>query len=333
MKFNIIILLVLSVFFQSCKEEINISNSINHLKKFSKIKEQIFDLDTLSFSEINGENGTRIYFIKNDFEVKKGAKVKVILKEYFDFKDLVYSNINTVTNKGELLESSGVIYLRFQSNNKKINLKKNKFIQIKLPKEQLKESQIFYAKIDSLNQFEWEKNKLEYTKINRKLNVGGGITIEKEYLVPLDSVSFYNEKWKKEITDYQNSIDIINKRNNYVSRLLSGNFEFVNFDTFIKSGVRSIDFEVEIEGKSIEQLTFYVLYKNRKSFVSLFKTIDNLNFKKIPFIENETSLLVIGNKDGKLLSDIIVIKENSKEKLKIHLKKYDKTQIEILLKR
>ena len=337
MKFSITLLILFSLLFQNCKKEKIILNPKNELEKFSKVKEQVFNLDTLSFSEIKGKKGTLIYFNKNDFNTKKESKVKVILKEYFSLEDLVFNNINTITNKGELLESSGVIYLRFETNNKKINLKKNKFIIVKLPKEQLKESEIFYAKVDSLNQFKWKKDELKYTKVIKNENVGGGITIEREYLIPSDSVSYYNKKWKKENEEYQDKvrrqIEMNEEMNIYASRLLSGNFEFINCDTFIRNGVKTIDFKAELIGESIEQLTFYILYKNRKSFVSLFGTIDNLNFKKIPFIENETSLLVIGNKNGELLSDLIEIKANSKELLKIDLKKVDNNQIESLLKK
>lgn len=336
MKFNITLLILLSILFQNCEKEKIILNPKNELEKFSKVKEQTFDLDTLSFSEIKGKNGTLIYFNKNDFNVEKESKVKVILKEYFELKDLIFNNINTITDKNELLESSGVIYLEFQSNGKKINIKKNKFIEIKLPKEQLKESLVFYAKIDNFKQVKWKKENIEYTKIINKVNFGGGITLEREYIFPSDSLSFYNEKWKKEMEDYQDYINRINKMNNYATRLISDKYNkmsLINFDTFIKSGIKLIDFQVDFKDKSIEQLTFYVLYKNRKAFVSLYKTIDDLNFNKIPFIENETSLLVIGKKNEKLLFDIINLKQNSTEKFKIHWKKYDENQIEILLKK
>jgi len=336
MKLKIIILLIFTIVIQSCKKDKIILQPKNELKRFSKVKEQIFDLDTINFSEIKGKNGTLIYFNKNDFNIDKKSKVKVILKEYFEFNELVFNNINTVTDKNELLESSGVIYLEFQSDGKKINLKKNKFIEIKLPKEQLKESQLFYAKVDSLKPVKWKKDDPKYKRIIRVLNVGGGITIEREYIIPSDSLSFYNKKWKKEMLDYQNRISELTKMENYAIRLLSDKYNtmsLINFDTFIKSGVKLIDFQIESNNKSVEQLSFYIIYKNRKSFVSLYKTKDNLNFNKIPFIENETSLLVIGNENGNLLFDIIEIKENINKKLIFNLKKYDKKQVQNLLKR
>ena len=331
MKFSITLLILFSLLFQNCKKEKIILNPKNELEKFSTIKEQIFDLDTLSFSEIKGKEGTLIYFNKSDFNIKKESKVKVILREYFSLEDLVFNNINTITNKGELLESSGVIYLSFETKNKRIYPKKNKFIIVKLPKEQLKESEIFYAKIDSLNQFKWEKDKLNYSTIINKINVGGGITVHQEYLIPSDSISYYNEKWKKENEEYQNRIAKINEMNNYTSRLLSGKFEFINFDSFIESNIKRIDLKAELIGESAEQLTFYILYKNRKSFVSLYKSNDNLNFKQIPVIEDETSMLVIGNKNGDLLFDLIKI--NSKKNIKINLKKTERTEIENILKK
>jgi hypothetical protein len=333
MKFSITLLIFFSLLFQNCKKEKIILNPKNELKKFSTVKEQIFDLDTLSFSEIKGKNGTLIYFNKSDFNIKKESKVKVILREYFSLEDLVFNNINTITDKRELLESSGVIYLSFETENKKIYPKKNKFIIVKLPKEQLKESEIFYAKIDSLSQFKWQKDKLNYSTIINKRNVGGGITVRQEYLIPSDSISYYNEKWKKENEEYQNRIAEINKMNDYASRLLSGKYQFVNFDSFIESNIKRIDLEAELIGESTEQLTFYILYKNRNSFVSIYKSIDNLSFKQIPIIENETSILVIGNKNGKLLSDLINIEINSKENIKINLKKTERTEIENILKK
>ena len=333
MKFSITLLILFNLLFQNCKKDKIILNPKNELEKFSKVKEQVFDLDTLSFSEIKGKNGTLIYFNKSDFNIKKESKVKVILKEYFNFEDLVFNNINTITDKGELLESSGVIYLSFETENKKIYPKKNKFIIVKLPKEQLKESEIFYAKIDSLSQFKWQKDKLKYSKVINKRNVGGGIINHQEYLIPSDSISYYNEKWKKENEEYQNRIAKINKINDYASRLLSGKYEFINFDSFIKSKIELININAELIGEPIQQLTFYILYKNRKSFVSLYRFNNNLNFEQIPIIENETSMLVIGSKNGELLYDLIDIKINSKKNVKINLKRIERTEIEKIFKK
>ena len=333
MKLSISLLIVFSLLFQNCKKEKVILNPKNELEKFSTVKKQVYNLDTLSFSKIKGEKGTLIYFNRSDFNINKNSKVKVILKEYFSFEDLVFNNINTITEKGKLLESSGVIYLSFESGNEKIYPKKNKFIIVKLPKKQLKESEIFYAKPDSLNQFKWEKDKLNYSTIINKKDAGGGITIYREYLIPSDSISYYNEKWRKENEEYQNRINEINEMNNYGSRLLSGKYEFINFDSFIENKIERIDINAELIGDSIEQLTFYILYKNRKSFMSLYKTNNDLNFEQIPIIENETSMLVIGSKNGELLYDLIDIKINSKENIRINLKRIERNEIEKILKK
>jgi len=337
MKHKIFIILLL-ILFQNCKNDEIIIQPKNELQKFSKVKEQIYDLDTLSFSEIKGKKGTIIFFNRNDFNVNKNSKVKVILKEYYDFKELIYNNINTVTLDNKLLESSGVIYLKFISEGKKIKLKKNKFIEIKIPNKNLEENKLFYAKMDTIKPIKWLEDRTKFKKVTL-FNPDYGIYLE--FLIPVDSLDVYNKILEKEMLEYKQNIENIEKAEkleNYASFLITQKYNemnLMNFDKFIKSKINLISFDIELKNKSIKELYVYVIYKNRKSFISYSMEINNDKFKfiDIPYINNQTDLLIIGSKNGKLLYNIIEIKEKPDKIFKVRLKKYNKDRVENLIKR
>lgn len=326
MRLKFVIITVLIITFQSCIEDKIILSPKNTLKEFSKVKEQIFDIGSSEFEEIKGKKGTILYFNKNDFEIEKDADVRIILKEYFTLEELIYNNIRTITGNGELLESSGVIYLRIESNGKKINLKKNKFIIAKFPKEQIENMEIFYAETDSLNQFLWKKDSIKYTTIIRSENRGGGVTIDTEYIVPSDSIDFYNQKIDKEIEEYQNKIKEYNQTIGSISTAFNDNYEFINIDKLVVEDLVEIDIEFELSIQEIEFLTIYFFYENKNSFISHYLIDNDLSFEKMPIIKNQTSVFIVGQKNRNFYMDNFEIDEKS-SKYKINLKRVKKEKI------
>ena len=135
---NILIVFSLVLLTIGCqKDEKEIFIPKNYLEEFQTEKIQIFDLDTLSSKEIKGKNGTIINFNRSDFEVNTNELVTLELLELYDFKEILYRNLSTITTDNELLETNGVLYISFKSNNEEIKLKENKVLMVYPPKESL----------------------------------------------------------------------------------------------------------------------------------------------------------------------------------------------------
>ena len=62
-------------------------------KLYFQTKAQIIDLDTIDYKEIIGKHGTKIFFYRELFDVKDGDKIELELIELYDFKEVLYRNI------------------------------------------------------------------------------------------------------------------------------------------------------------------------------------------------------------------------------------------------
>ena len=301
MRKNVFIAFCLIFILQGCaKENIKIISK-NELQKFSKVELQTFELDTLDYLEIEGEHGTIIYYNRSDLEIGENEKVNLELKELYSFEELLFNNINTVTENGELLESSGVLFLNFTSNNRNIELKENSFVLVKLPKSMAEDDDIFSAKIDSLNQFKWIKE--EYRSLAIFTERRGRITID--ILVPYDSLEIYEERQKKSLKKQETS----QVAHTDVRNLFSAKLSWTNIDKLLKE-VPKISFKIDLKNNDIDNFTFYSLYENYNSFYSEYSTSDKLTFNNIPYIKNSTWIVVIGNVGDKIYASKVKLNES-----------------------
>jgi hypothetical protein len=297
----------------SCLDENNINPS-EELKSLSNTKTQKIDLDTLKNKTIAGIKGTKIEFERNKFEVENGEKISLILKEFYEFKELFFNNINTITADNELLESSGVIYISFESNGKKLKLKEKEFLKVSFPNLKLNKNTLFSAKTDSLNQFEWTelKEKTAITENARILkNVGGGITIEE---IAIDTVGYNLGEFNK--------IDSLN------NSVFLRKFDWINIDKLTEVD-ENISFQVEIENNDFGILTSYVIYQNRNSFVSNYHSNEELKLSNIPIIKNQTFLIVLGYKNNLFFASKTQLK--NEKKIVMKLKEIDRKELEKLI--
>jgi hypothetical protein len=309
-----LLIIILTTILFSCSKENNI-NPTEELKNLSGSKIQKFDLDTLKSKIITGIKGTEIEFKRNKFEVENGEKITLILKEIYEFKELFFNNINTITSENELLESSGVIYLSFESKGKKLKLKENEFIKVKFPNSKLNENTLFSAKIDSLNQFEWtklEEKKAITDTIKFTRDFGGGITIEQTLI---DTVGYNLGEFHK--------IDSLNN-----SVFLKA-FNWINIDKLTETN-ENISLKVEIENNDFGILTTYVIYQNRKSFISNYHFNKELKLSNVPIIKNQTFLIVLGYKNNQFFASKTQIE--NKNKVILELKKINIKELEKLIK-
>lgn len=316
MRNKLFLLIILTLTITGCKKEIMSLNPTIELKKYSNVENQNFNLDTISSSVIKGENGTIIHYKRKDFNLSENEKVTLILKEFYSFEDLFFNNINTVTDKSELLESSGVLFVSFMSGDKKIELKENSYLKIEIPEERLNNNDLFSAKIDTLGQFEWTKLSDEHKPIIEEVSVveqRGEITLT---VGVMDTIGYYSGEYYK--------LDSVK------NTFLTSKLDWINIDKII-SNISNLSFELNLKNNDIEVLHSYIVYQNYNSFISRFGKKDSLFFKNIPFIKDSTSIIVVGFKNNQLFADKVELTE--KKNINMDLKETTEEELKKMIKK
>ena len=142
------------------EQEINTS-----LVSFPKKKFQYFTINSSKDATITGREGTKITFKSNSFNVPKNSSITIRLKEYYKMSDIAFSNLTTETTDGKLLETGGMIYVDALANNKKVDLKKNIFFDIKFPFDKKKKDMILFDGETKNKNVVWKKSKEEEIEI------------------------------------------------------------------------------------------------------------------------------------------------------------------------
>ncbi len=143
-------------------------------------------------------------------------------------------------------------------------------------------------------------------------------------IIPRDSLEFYYQDIPETIpgqieSDFFNITGAI-----YLNR-----FKWINLD-YITSPERLVDFELIPANDDLENLNIYFTYSEINSFVSDFRTIDNLVFEKIP-IKNQTSLIIIGKSNERFFVDKINLSELNDDKVKINFRETSLEEIRKLV--
>ncbi len=188
-------ILLFSIAILSCqKEKTSLpieENSIAISSQLKTNKLQTFEFVLKNDTLISGKEGTSIWITKDLFENYTNGKITFELKEFYSKEDMILNGLSTVTDKDELLESSGMFYINFKEGDKQLKIKKGKSYDVTIPNKPLSESNIYYNDNDSIFRWELSKNKL-YTEIS-------DIVRNLEY--------FKSGKWK-----YENIPDKFKKR-------------------------------------------------------------------------------------------------------------------------
>lgn len=320
MKQAFLLFFVLLVFqFTACKEEPLVFKAINHLERFSTIKEQKFQLDTTSFSVIEGQNGTVIWFERDALDINSNERITMVLKEFYDFEELILNNINTITQNGQLLESSGVIYLDFMSEGSSVPLKEGKRIGIRFPDNRLNGNNLYTASVDSLNQFKWNEEEI-YVGI---MQYDEEYAIDLLKIIPQDSLEYFTGIIPEMIPGQSDTIFLGNNGSIYINQL-----KWINIDQVILPD-RKISFEL-VTSDNLENINVYFLYKNLNSFISEYRTIDSLMFNEIP-IKDTTHLVAISRLDDKFFADKIYLSEITEKSIKLNFKEVDSIELQKIL--
>ncbi len=333
MKNRILLYFLVSISIFSCKKDTAEFRPTNPFENVIVIGKQFFDLDTLINKKIIGKNGTKIYYNREDFDINKNDKVTLELKEYYNRLELISDNLNTVTNKNELLESNGVIYLNLKVGDKKIKLKKDKKLRIEFAQKFRRGDRIFNGALDSLNQITWIDDKEAYitflvldSVVTRQY---GGVETMKNKIISIDSLDYYSQLNLNIKSDATSELDDFNWWD-YPSILID-NLGWINVDKILKPDAR-ISYELNINQSDIDNVATYLIYQDLNSFISDYRQPNNLKFTDIP-LKNETSLVVIAKRRKDIFANRILLNKNITGKLEIELKKIDSTDLEKLLKK
>ncbi|MRX64773.1 hypothetical protein [Maribacter luteus] len=298
-------------FLMSCiTEKESKNNFFNPFKTSTKLEIQFFDLDTIGSKEIIGEKGTRIYFVRENFDIDSTDKITMELKEFYSISDLLKNNIRTVTKDNELLESSGVIYLNFKSNGEDLKLRDSSTIRVRFPIDFSNKDKIFTGQMDSISQMSWSETEAYFMvlRFDKKYQIYVG------YDVTLDSLPYYQELWRKEDSIYKKTIGSLNKIDDNIGTSISlTNLGWINVDRFIeKPTVIDLDMTNALE---VDGIVIYVIYENFNSFTSFYPSdTKSIIQTEIPILEN-TSIIAVGIKDEQLYAQKIPIKDDIEMKL------------------
>lgn len=188
-------ILLCSVLIFSCQKEKTTQeleeNSIAISSQLKTEKLQTIEFFLKNDTLISGKEGTEIWITKDLFENYTNGKITFELKEFYSKEDMILNGLSTVTNKDELLESSGMFYINFKEGDKQLKIRKGKSYDVTIPNKPLADSNIYYNDNDSIFSWELSENKIhtEISDIVRNL----------EY--------FKSGKWK-----YENIPDKFKKR-------------------------------------------------------------------------------------------------------------------------
>jgi TonB family protein len=130
-----------------------------------KKKYQYFNINASKDETITGAEGTKITFKANSFNVPENSVLKIRLKEYYKMSDIAFSNLTTETADGQLLETGGMLYIDALANNKKVDLKKDTFFDVKFPFDQKKNDMMLFDGKTKGKNIVWEESETKNTDV------------------------------------------------------------------------------------------------------------------------------------------------------------------------
>ena len=356
-------ILLCSVVIFSCQKEKTTQeldkNSISISSQLKTDKLQTFEFVLKKDTLISGKEGTMVWITKDLFENYTNGKITFELKEFYSKEDMILNGLSTVTDKDELLESSGMFYINFKEEGKQLKIKKGKSYDVTIPNKPLAESNIYYNDNDSIFRWELSKNQI-YTEIsdivkNLKYSLSGKwkydnipdkfkkrVILDSLYIVKrrdsLQYLKILNEDNIKKVealieenSDWDTALEErnlskeekIERKNFYDSQNQIYSF------TSDKLGWINIDkilaYEVEKEIKfrntnhELKYFSLNLVYQNNQSI---------LNYNLNPFeihsshikIAGKINVVIYANSGNKIMFDSFYIDKNSKSEFDLNFK-------------
>ena len=130
-----------------------------------ELRKQMFNLDTVNLKILKGENGTEIYYVREDFELGNNENITLVLIEN--------------------VKSTRLIYINIVGDKQKIRLKNNSWIPLRVPNPSKLKNEIYYSELDSNNGFNWIKRPLHtgIMQFNQEWNIDELRVIKRDSLV------------------------------------------------------------------------------------------------------------------------------------------------------
>lgn len=277
---NYISLILSLVLLTSCEEEktSNLKQIEANLKTDnSSTSEFILKNDTV----LRGKLGTEIYIPKDLFDNYTNGKITLELKEFYSKEDMILNGLSTITNKDELLESSGMIYINFTEDGKQLTIKNGKKYKAKLPNKILANSNLYTNDNDFV--FKWELIEpisKDTVIIDFLKNAAFGITVDKTgdggffKDVKTDSVAIIQKR---------DSLEYLRMLKEYEIRKRESELNFVLVSENDKSKEKSIYYDI-IENTSLTKDQKTEKIKQRDNFFSTYAKLYIFTTNKLGWI-------------------------------------------------
>ena len=115
----------------------------NSLYDLSVASQQEFTVKSESDTVLEGRQGVRLYVPSGCFD-SNSKNVKVIMKEYLEYPDMIKAGLTTTSN-GQMLESGGMIHLTALDENENVSIANGKSIKVFFPEGNKEGMQLFYG--------------------------------------------------------------------------------------------------------------------------------------------------------------------------------------------
>ena len=272
--------LIFSIALLSCqKEKTSLpieENSIAISSQLKTDKLQTFEFILKNDTLISGKEGTKIWIPRDLFENYSNGKITFELKEFYSKEDMILNGLSTVTDKDELLESSGMFYINFKEDDKQLKIKNGKSYKVETPNKPLADSNIYYNDNDSIFRWELGKSKLKVLYPDILRNHAFRISVGKDGIGGFFKVTTLDSLKIAQKIDSLKIIEIINKE-------LSKDEALSELARIFLSETDESDSDINNDKTLSEAEKSYKL-KNRKQFHYNFSEIYSFTDNKLGWI-------------------------------------------------
>lgn len=315
-----IYILIFSIVMLSCqKEKTSLpieENSIAISSQLKTDKLQTFEFILKNDTLISGKEGTKIWIPRDLFENYSNGKITFELKEFYSKEDMILNGLSTVTDKDELLESSGMFYINFKEDDKQLKIKKGKSYKVETPNKPLADSNIYYNDNDSIFRWKLSNNSL-YTEIS---DIVRNLNYSQSGKWKYDNIP---DKFKKKVI--LDSLYIVKKRDSlqYLKILNEDNKKKV--EALIEE---NSEWDTALEDQNLtdeEKITRYNFYQNQDQIYSF--TSDKLgwiNIDKVLTYDVMKEILFKNDNQNLKYFSINIIYPNNRSVLNYNLSQFSK---------
>lgn len=291
-------------------------NSIAISSQLKTDKLQTFEFVLKNDTLISGKEGTDIWIPRDLFENYSNGKITLELKEFYSKEDMILNGLSTVTDKNELLESSGMFYINFKEGDKQLKIKNGKSYKVETPNKPLAESNIYYNDNDSIFRWELSNNSL-YTEIS---DIVRNLKYSQSGKWKYDNIP---DKFKKRVI--LDSLYIVKKRDSlqYLKILNEDNKK--NVEALIEE---NSEWDTALEDQNLtdeEKITRYNFYQNQDQIYSF--TSDKLgwiNIDKVLTYDVMKEILFKNDNQNLKYFSINIIYPNNRSVLNYNLSQFSK---------